>query len=83
MSTHVFNTENRNVGAVKKPLSSTYFLVTHGPLWLHLQHLFPDTKRDAGFCMIMTKREGKGKIIFECHSYYQVIIRDKICTETS
>jgi len=71
MSTHIFNAEDRNVGAVKKPLPSTHLLVTHGPLWLHLQHLLPDTKWDAAFCMIMTERERKGKIILECHSYYQ------------
>lgn len=59
MSTRMFNTEDRDVGAVKKPLPSTHLLVTHGLLQLHLQHLFPDTKIEAEFCMIMTKREGK------------------------
>lgn len=43
--------------------------ITHGPLWLHLQHLFPDTKRDARLCEIMTEREGK--TVFEHQSYYQ------------
>lgn len=71
MFTHAFNAEDRNVGAVKKPLLPSHLLVTHGPLWLRLQHLFPDTERDAGFCMIMTEIERKGKILFEHHSYYQ------------
>lgn len=33
--------------------------VTHGPLWPHFQHLFPDTKRDTRLFKIMTEREGK------------------------
>lgn len=36
--------------------------VTHGPLWLHLQHLFPNTKRDTRLGKIMTEREGKDSL---------------------
>lgn len=46
--------------------------VTHGPLWLHLQHLFPDTKREARLCKIMAERKEK---IFSLNT--TVIIREQ------